>query len=117
MNGNRGAHFFRWVMAAGRLLRRGEAPAPARILPADPHALPRKVYNDKRDVGRKCQIQTASPLHRMIPKAWWALIAGGGLAGLALGVAAAYLRPNAYTAEVRLRIEQPKIPGNLPVPG
>ena len=37
----------------------------------------------------------------------------GGLIGLALGVAASYLWPTAYTAEARLRIEQPRIPRNL----
>jgi len=47
------------------------------------------------------------------PKAWWSLIAAGGLAGLALGIAASYLQPAAYTAAVRLRIEQPRIPRGL----
>jgi hypothetical protein len=55
--------------------------------------------------------------HRTIPKAWWTFIAGGGLAGLALGVAASYLWPTAYTAEVQLYIEQPRIPRNLLVSG
>jgi len=47
------------------------------------------------------------------PKAWWSLIAAGGLAGLALGIAASYLQPAAYTAAVRLRIEQPRIPRGI----
>jgi|SRR5579859_5153010 len=62
-------------------------------------------------------MQSAGSPHRMIPKAWWSLIAAGGLAGLALGIAASYLWPTAYTAEVRLRIEQPRIPRGLLVQG
>src|SRR5262245_40938785 len=50
-------------------------------------------------------------------KAGWVLIAGGGLAGLALGVAASHLWPSSYTAAVWLRIEQPIISRNLLVTG
>jgi uncharacterized protein involved in exopolysaccharide biosynthesis len=41
------------------------------------------------------------------------LIAGGGLVGLALGVAASHLWPAAYTSEAQLQIYPPEIPKNL----
>jgi hypothetical protein len=52
---------------------------------------------------------------RMIPKTWGMWVAGGGLAGLAFGVAAFYLLPASYTSEAVLMLRPPSIPSNLQV--
>lgn len=52
-----------------------------------------------------------------ISKAWWVLIPGAGLAGLAIGAAAFYAWPPSYTAETAILVEQPSIPQNLVASG